>query len=77
MRKALIFLTTLFIYSCGANKSNNDIHPSWSYDDVIYELNTRQFTPEGTFEKAKQELPRLKELGVDIVWLMQIGRAHV
>ena len=72
MKKAIIFLTILFIYSCGTKNSNNDIHPCWSYDDVIYELNTRKFTHEGTFEKAKLDLPKLKELGVDIVWLMPI-----
>jgi len=40
--------------------------------DVIYEMNVRQYTEDGTFAAAQQELPRLKELGVDIVWLMPI-----
>lgn len=47
-------------------------HPEWSRDAVIYQINTRQFTPEGTFKAAQQQLPRLKELGVDILWLMPI-----
>ncbi|MGO2127829.1 MAG: alpha-amylase family glycosyl hydrolase [Pseudoalteromonas prydzensis] len=47
-------------------------HPEWSKNAVIYQINTRQFTPEGTFAAAQQQLPRLKELGVDILWLMPI-----
>lgn len=47
-------------------------HPEWSRDAVLYQINTRQFTEEGTFRAAQQELPRLKELGVDILWLMPI-----
>lgn len=39
---------------------------------VIYEMNVRQYTPEGTFAAAQQQLPRLAELGVDILWLMPI-----
>ncbi len=39
---------------------------------MLYQINTRQFTPEGTFAAAEAELPRLKELGVDILWLMPI-----
>ncbi|MDE7305068.1 MAG: DUF3459 domain-containing protein [Alistipes sp.] len=35
-------------------------------------MNVRQFTPEGTFAAAAQQLPRLRDLGVDIVWLMPI-----
>ena len=45
-------------------------------DGIIYELNTRQFTPEGTFDAAREQLPRLKELGVDIVWLMPMITAR-
>jgi len=48
------------------------IHPEWSKDAIIYQINTRQFTQEGTFRAAEAHLPRLKELGVDILWLMPI-----
>lgn len=47
-------------------------HPEWAKSSVIYELNTRQFTPEGTFRAAKNHLPRLKELGIEIIWMMPI-----
>jgi len=47
-------------------------HPEWSKSAAIYQVNTRQFTPEGTFRAAAKELPRLRELGVNIVWLMPI-----
>ncbi len=47
-------------------------HPAWAKNASIYQINTRQFTEEGTFEAAQKELPRLKALGVDILWLMPI-----
>ncbi|MCP5396044.1 MAG: alpha-amylase [Sphingomonadaceae bacterium] len=47
-------------------------HPEWTQTAVLYQINTRQFTPEGTFKAAQEQLPRLKELGVDIIWLMPI-----
>lgn len=48
-------------------------HPEWSKNVVIYQINTRQFTPEGTFKAAEQQLPRLKALGVGILWIMPIN----
>jgi len=47
-------------------------HPAWTKAATLYQLNTRQFTPEGTFRAAMAHLPRLARLGVDIVWLMPI-----
>ena len=47
-------------------------HPEWSRKAVIYQVNTRQFTPDGTLAAATREIPRLKALGVDILWLMPI-----
>ena len=41
-------------------------------NSVVYELNTRQATKEGTFAAAERKLPMLKELGVDVIWLMPI-----
>ena len=49
------------------------VHPDWARQAVIYQINTRQFTTEGTFAAAQKELPRLKELGVDILWMMPIN----
>jgi 1,4-alpha-glucan branching enzyme len=46
--------------------------PDWARDAVLYELNLRQFTPEGTLAAAQAQLPRVKALGVDVVWLMPI-----
>ena len=44
----------------------------WTRDAVLYQINTRQFTPEGTFAAAQKQLPRLAAMGVDILWLMPI-----
>lgn len=47
-------------------------HPKWTKNASIYEVNIRQYTKEGTFKAFEAHLPRLKELGVDILWLMPI-----
>lgn len=47
-------------------------HPDWSKNATIYQINTRQFTAEGTFAAAETHLPRLKKLGVDVLWMMPI-----
>ena len=47
-------------------------HPDWAESAVIYQVNIRQFTPEGTFNAFKAHLPRIKALGADILWLMPI-----
>jgi glycosidase len=46
--------------------------PDWSKNAVMYEVNVRQYTPEGTFKAFQNQLPRLKEMGVDILWFMPI-----
>lgn len=48
------------------------VHPEWSKNASIYEVNIRQYSPEGTFNAFKEDLPRLKNMGVDILWLMPI-----
>ncbi|WP_205501651.1 alpha-amylase family glycosyl hydrolase [Rufibacter psychrotolerans] len=47
-------------------------HPEWSKNATIYEVNIRQYTPEGTFKAFEAHLPRLRDMGVDILWLMPI-----
>src|SRR4051812_27611872 len=47
-------------------------HIGWSRNANIYEVNIRQYTPEGTFNAFAKDLPRLRKMGVDIIWLMPI-----
>jgi glycosidase len=45
---------------------------SWARNTNIYEVNIRQYTPEGSFAAFAKHLPRLKSMGVEILWLMPI-----
>ncbi len=47
-------------------------NPEWSYSAVLYEMNIRQFTTEGTFRAASERLPFLRSIGIDAIWLMPI-----
>ncbi|MDZ7741384.1 MAG: alpha-amylase family glycosyl hydrolase [Bacteroidota bacterium] len=74
-----LFISVFLVSACQPtdNKKtaeyNGTFHyPEWSRDDVIYEVNIRQYTPEGTFKAFEEHLPRLKEMGVDILWLMPV-----
>ena len=44
----------------------------WLATTNIYEVNIRQYTVEGTFIAFTKELPRLKDLGVEVLWLMPV-----
>ncbi|GAB4016116.1 alpha-amylase family glycosyl hydrolase [Spirosoma koreense] len=46
--------------------------PEWSRNATIYEVNVRQFSSQGNFKAVEEQLPRLKEMGVDIIWLMPV-----
>ena len=46
--------------------------PPWARTAAVYEINVRQYTPEGTFAALQRHLPRLDSLGVDILWLMPV-----
>lgn len=86
MRKLFIFtaVCALFgsLFSCNGKSAANATatdstlttvkHPEWSRNAVIYEVNWRQMTDEGTAEALEKELPRLKDLGVDILWFMPV-----
>lgn len=75
----LLLLIPVLLVACGNQnrKQENEngaksVHPEWVYNAVIYEVNTRQYTPEGTFSAFSEHLPRLQELGVDILWFMPV-----
>jgi glycosidase len=48
------------------------VHAPWTRSAVIYEVNLRQYTQEGSIAAFAKSLPRLKKMGVDIIWLMPI-----
>ena len=58
--------------SARSSGASTTVPPAWSRRAVIYEVNVRQFTPEGTIAALQQHLPRLRRLGVDILWLMPV-----
>lgn len=83
---ALSYLLVLvFLTSCQTNEKKNQEknqnqnqkevemeHVDWSKNANIYEVNIRQYTEEGTINAFREHLPRLKEMGVDILWLMPV-----
>lgn len=66
----VVFLFSAAIYS--QNHVSLNSPPEWSYNKTIYEVNTRQYTAEGTFKAFEEHLPRLKEMGIGILWFMPI-----
>ena len=50
-----------------------DGHPDWIMQGNIYEVNVRQYTPEGTFQAFEKHLERLKQMGVQTLWFMPIN----
>jgi cyclomaltodextrinase / maltogenic alpha-amylase / neopullulanase len=76
---SVVFMAILFtVFACKANenmtqKTSDSAQQNWWKNKVIYEVNLRQFSKEGTFKGFEKHLPRLKKLGVDILWFMPIN----
>lgn len=51
--------------------------PDWHKNANIYEVNLRHYTDEATFKSFEAHVPRLKEMGVDILWFMPIHQVSV
>lgn len=76
MKKLIILaIVGLGILSCTTQKKPQAKMESpqvWKHHTNIYEVNVRQYTPEGTFKAFQKELPRLKAMGVKTLWFMPI-----
>lgn len=46
-------------------------------NEVIYQIFVRNYSVEGTFKKVEDDLPRIKDLGIDIIYLMPINEIGV
>jgi cyclomaltodextrinase len=70
MKKTLV---TLFICLASIITSNSIaqiVHPKWAQNAVVYEVNVRQFSDSSKLGEVVPRLEILKDLGVDILWLM-------
>ena len=79
MKKIFLLLLAAALCFCGCKTVPASRHAGWTGNTVVYEVNIRQFSPEGTFKAVEAQLPRLKDLGVDILWLMpmyEIGQVE-
>ena len=56
----------------GLNTQAQQKHPTFMDQGNIYEVNIRQYTPEGTFNAFAKHIPRLKQMGVHTLWLMPV-----
>lgn len=65
-----LLLAFLLIGSCGISNAATDTRKP--ENRVIYEVFVRNFSPQGNLKGVEAQIPRLKELGVDVVWLMPI-----
>jgi glycosidase len=88
-----LFLAVGFLSSCSntadtnnspdsAKNVNKDTatvngHPAWIMQGNIYEVNIRQYTPEGTFKAFEANLQRLKDMGVQTLWFMPVNPISV
>ena len=81
MKNLLLVILTLVIVTC-KNRENNIENPNpgfeiqqpaWIMQGNVYEVNVRQYTPEGTLNAFSKHLDRLKEMGVQTLWFMPIN----
>jgi len=54
------------------NQRQARISPEWVTGGVMYQIQPRAFTPEGTLKAAEARLPRLSELGVTVLYLCPV-----
>ncbi len=78
---SIIISLSVFYFSCSpkispvintVNDKSGYAHPSWSEQSNIYEVNLRQYTTSSKIKDFETHLPRLKKMGVEVLWFMPI-----
>lgn len=84
MKKLLIPILATLAFAACQNQPNPVVktpekpqsltvpEPEWVRNAILYECNVRQFSPAGNFAGVRAGLPRLRDLGVDVIWIMPI-----
>jgi glycosidase len=69
---AILFILFLPKISPAQSKNVSPAHPAWSEQSNVYEVNLRQYTSSSSIKDFEKSLPRLKKMGVEILWFMPI-----
>ena len=72
--KKILFLVVIvaLLFSCKIQQTFDARYGLKLDNAVIYEVNIRQYSPEGSFNAFTKDIPNLKELGVKVIWVMPI-----
>ncbi|WP_417556749.1 alpha-amylase family glycosyl hydrolase [Mesoflavibacter zeaxanthinifaciens] len=84
MKKIFLLVVVTMFFACkeeqkqsiATTKQEDTFKPITEEDiesGVIYEVNIRQYSPEGTFNAFTKDMPVLKDLGVKVIWVMPIN----
>lgn len=84
MKSYFIYIFVFCFWGCsspnqqqsGTTETNTTKHQpveQWANNATIYEVNIRQHTPEGTFKAFTKDIARIKQMGIEILWLMPIS----
>jgi glycosidase len=73
----IFFISSIVQAQTPVSSAVIDGHPGWIEQGNIYEVNIRQYTPQGTFKAFEPNLQRLKNMGVQTLWFMPINPISV
>jgi alpha-amylase len=76
MKKCIYLLVVAILNACGTPDKQQtivkELPSQWIENATIYDVNVRQYTQEGSLAAFEEHIPKLKELGVDVLWFMPI-----
>lgn len=72
MKKVVILALVALSFANNYAQTVADLTSEKLENAVIYEVNIRQYSSEGSFNAFTKDIPNLKQLGVKIIWVMPI-----
>ena len=73
MKKSFLGLAALLsLFVSSSALADTASNPDWMKTANIYEVNVRQFSNDSSLNSVTKAIPRLKALGVQVIWLMPI-----
>ena len=72
MKKLIVLALVALSFTTSYAQKATDLTSDKLENAVIYEVNIRQYSPEGSFNAFTKDIPNLKQLGVKVIWVMPI-----